>query len=132
MSMLPKKNYYTNNYFDFLNSQYFKDYQHMKTDIYEQDDLYKIEIDLPGLKKENINIMYDNGYLSIHAVKSEVNEHQENYIRKERFFGEIKRNFFIGEKRHQDIKASFVDGTLIISFPKEDQPKKDVKHIVIE
>ena len=48
--MLPKRNYYLNDYFDIFNMPYNKEY--MKTDIYEKDNKYILEIDIPGIKKE--------------------------------------------------------------------------------
>ena len=56
----------------------------------------------------------------------------EVYVRRERFYGEIKRSFFIGEKKEIDIKANYENGILIISFPKEDTPKKEKQNITIK
>ena len=66
--MLPRKNYYLNDYFDIFSMPFNKEY--MKTDIYEKDNKYILEIDLPGVKKDNIKINYENGYLTILELKS--------------------------------------------------------------
>lgn len=129
--MLPKKNYYLNDYFDIFNMPYSKEKEYMKTDIYEHNDNYILEIDLPGLNKSNIKINYDNGYLTISAEKKLINEKINNYIRRERFYGEIKRSFYIGIKKETDIKARFLDGVLLITFPKIDIPRKEQKSITI-
>ena len=42
----------------------------MKTDVKETDNSYELDIDLPGFKKEDINVQLDNGYLTIAASKS--------------------------------------------------------------
>ena len=58
-----------------------------------------------------------------------------NYIHKERFFGECSRSYYAGENvKEEDIKASFRNGTLEITFPKEDVKKLDEgkKYIEIE
>ena len=55
--MLPKKNYYLNDYFDIFNTPYTREKEYMKTDIYEKLNHYILEIDLPGLKKENIKFV---------------------------------------------------------------------------
>ena len=123
---------YGNDYFDLFNLPFSRDREYMKTDIYEKDSKYIIDIDLPGLKKEDISINYENGYLTIIAIKSITKENQENFIRKERFFGEVKRSFYIGIKKETDIKATYKDGILAISFPKEEQIKKTGKNISIE
>ena len=127
--MLPKRNYYLNDYFDIFNMPYNKEY--MKTDIYEKDSKYILEIDLPGIKKENININYENGYLTITAEKNILSSNPNTYVRRERFYGEIKRSFYIGIKNDTDLKAKYTDGILTITFPKADIPKKESKNITI-
>lgn len=128
--MLPRKNYY--NYFDMLDFPFYKDREYMKTDIYEKDNKYVIEIDLPGLKKENIKINYENGYLTINANQDILKQTNDNYIRRERLYGEIRRSFFIGNKKEADIKALYKEGILTITFPKEEISKKSNKGINVE
>ncbi len=127
--MLPKKNYYLNDYFDMFSMPFNKEY--MKTDIYEKDNKYILEIDLPGIKKDNIKINYENGYLTISAEKNVLSSSPNTYVRRERFYGEIKRSFYIGIKKETDLKAKYSEGILTISFPKADIPKKEVKNITI-
>ena len=125
--MLP--NYYVNDYFNILRIS--KEREYMKTDIRESANKYIIEIDVPGAKKENIAINYDNGYLTIKIIKlSEAKP--ETYIRKERLDGEIKRSFYIGDKKESDIKASYTNGLLTITFPKEDILKRKEPNIIIK
>ena len=127
--MLPR--YYLNDYFTLMDSPFSKEREFMKTDIREYQNKYIMEIDLPGLKKEDITINYENGYLTIRAVKN--NELKpEVYVRRERFYGEIKRSFYIGEKKESDIKANFENGMLMISVPKEETLKKDIQSIEIK
>ena len=98
----------------------------MKTDIIEKKDKYVIEMDLPGCEKENINIELRDGYLEISAkaIKEENSKDSEKYVHKERFYGECSRSFYIGENVSQeDVKASFKNGILSLTIPKE-QPKK--------
>lgn len=132
MSLLPKKNTTLKDYYDLLEMPLMKDSEFMKTDIYEKDNKYYIEMDMPGIKKENIKINYDNGYLNITAINDVLKESHDNYIRRERFYGEVKRSFYIGIKKEQDIKASSKDGILTISFPKVEHPNKKSKNIIIE
>ena len=127
--MLPKRNYYLNDYFDMFNMPLNKEY--MKSDIYELDNKYYLEIDLPGIKKENIKINYENGYLTISAEKNVLSSGPNTYIRRERFYGEIKRSFYIGMKKDTDLKAKYINGILTITFPKADIPKKETKNITI-
>lgn len=129
--MRPQKNYYLNDYFDLFNIPYNREKEYMKTDIYQKDNKYILEIDLPGLKKENIKINYEFGYLTISATKSTLSNSPDTYIRRERLYGEIKRSFYIGIKKETDIKALYKEGILTIIFPKEDLPKNPLKNILI-
>lgn len=129
--MRPQRNYYLNDYFDLFNIPYNREKEYMKTDIYEKSNKYILEIDLPGILKENIKINYENGYLTISASKNSLSNNPDTYIRRERLYGEIKRSFYIGMKKESDIKAIYKDGILTISFPKEDIPKSPLKNILI-
>lgn len=122
---------YLNDYFPLIDSPLLKEREYMKTDIREEVNKYIMEIDLPGLKKEDILINYENGYLTIKAVKK-VELKTEVYVRRERFYGEVKRSFYIGEKKESDIKANYENGILTISFPKEEIPKKEIPNITIK
>ena len=94
----------------------------MKTDIKEKGDKYFVDIDLPGYDKENIKIEINDGYLTVHAsINKETEEHNDGgkYLQKERYSGECSRSFYIGENvKQEDVKASFKNGTLTLSFPK--------------
>lgn len=129
-NMYPKKNY-LNDYFDLFNQEYSREKEFMKTDIYEKANHYVLETDLPGIKRENIKIDYESGYLSIRIRRDIVGENNNNYVRRERFFGELKRSFYIGMKKETDIKAIYKDNILIISFPKDDIRSSNVNNISI-
>lgn len=127
--MLPK--YYLNDYFALIDSPILKEREFMKTDIREEKKEYIMEIDLPGLTKEEITINYENGYITIRAIKN-IEFKADNYIRRERLYGEVKRSFYIGEKKESDIKANYQNGILTISFPKEELPRKESQNIIIK
>jgi HSP20 family molecular chaperone IbpA len=109
----------------------------MKTDVQEKDDGYIVDIDLPGFKKDEINIGLENGYLTVSAAKGldkDENDKQGRVIRCERYAGSMQRNFYVGKEiKHEDIKAKFEDGVLKLSIPKKD-PKavEEKKYIAIE
>ena len=108
----------------------------MKTDIKECENNYELIIDLPGFNKDNINISIENGYLQISAKTTSDKEEKEKgkYLRRERFEGEFKRNFYIGENVSEDeIKASFKNGILKIEVPKvKETPNSNKKYIEID
>ena len=132
MDNIVKRNEWTNHYFNSFDLPILRDTQFMRADIYEKDNRYAIDIDLPGLSKDNIKVNYDNGYITVEAFKHEEKRSLDKYIRKERFIGEIKRSFYIGNKKEQDIKATYKNGILNITFPKEDLNKKLYKNIAID
>ena len=107
----------------------------MKTDIREDDKSYLLEVDLPGYSKDDIKIDITDGYLTINAkVEKEDKEDNKNYVRRERFTGEVSRSFYVGEDiKEEEVKASFKNGILTLEVPKlslEDK-KKDKKYIEI-
>jgi len=115
------------NFFKFpsLKSE-FKDYDKlMKTDIQETEKEYVLEIDMPGVKKEDINIELNNGYLTIGChtnstvTTTNTQPQKDNYIRRERFIGNIARTFYIGDIDEKCIKATLDSGVLNICMPKE-------------
>ena len=128
--MLPSKLFF-DNFFDDLDTPKKLD-KMMKCDIYEKDGLYNIEMDLPGFKKENINLDYKDGYLKVSA-KNVVEENEDKkYIRRERSVSECTRDFYVGDIDESSITASFKDGILTISVPKEEDKKDEIKHISID
>ena len=101
----------------------------MKTDIRDTDDSYELDVDLPGYKKDEINVQLKEGYLTISASKNTENDEKDkkgNYIRRERYSGTMSRSFYVGDAIHQDdIHAKYADGILKISVPKK--TKKEVE-----
>ena len=109
----------------------------MKTDVKETDSGYEVDIDLPGFKKDEINVQLDNGYLSISAAKGldkEEKNKEGKYIRKERYAGAMSRSFYVGDALTQeDIKAKYESGILRLSIPKKETKQVEAtKRIAIE
>ncbi len=106
----------------------------MKTDVHEHEDGYELDIDLPGFKKEEINLSLENGYLSVSAAKALDNEHKDKkgkLIRQERYAGSMQRSFYVGDVITEDeIKARFENGVLKLSIPKKDAPKVPEKKVI--
>lgn len=110
----------------------------MQADVAESEDAYTVEMNLPGVKKENVKIELKDGYLIVNAsTKSETTEEDKKtkYIRKECYSGSGSRTFYVGKDLTQeDIKAKFEDGVLKLTVPKiekkPEEPKS--KYITIE
>ena len=99
----------------------------MKTDVRETDKSYELDVDLPGFKKEEVNVDLKEGYLTIQAAKGldkDVSDKKGKYIRQERYAGSCSRSFYVGESvKPTDISAKFEDGILKLSIPKNEQKK---------
>ena len=109
----------------------------MKTDVRETDSGYEVDLDLPGFKKDEIDVQLDNGYLSISAAKGldkEEKDKEGKYIRKERYAGSMSRSFYVGDAiTEDDIKAKYESGILRLSIPKKEAKQVETtKRIAIE
>jgi len=99
----------------------------MKTDVRETEDSYELDIDLPGFKKDEINVDLKDGYLTISAAKGldkDEKDKKGKYIRQERYAGACSRSFYVGDVEPKDVSASYEDGILKLSMPK--QAKKEL------
>ena len=94
----------------------------MKTDVKENETSYKLAIDLPGFKKDEVNVELKDGYLTVSAAKGlDKDEEDQNgrFIRQERYAGACSRSFYVGEDvEPEEVSAKFEDGILTISVPK--------------
>lgn len=120
--------------FDGLFRGLWDDDEVMKTDVKEEEKEFVLDIDLPGYEKENICLNLDNGYLLVSAKKTEEVKEEDKkgrYLRRERKFGSVSRSFFVGDGlKEEDIKASFKNGVLQVSFPKEAPKKLEEKKVI--
>ncbi len=117
MKLVPR-NYYLDDLFD---SFFATEESSMKSDIYEKDGKFHIEMDIPGYRKEEIKIEANKGNIVITAEKSnEEKDENKKYIRRERVYGKYQRSFYLGDIKESEIEASFHDGTLTIEVPKVD------------
>ena len=109
-----------------------------KTDIKELKDKYLLEVELPGVNKEDIKAEVRNGYLIITASHNETKDEQDKdgkYIRKERYTGQCTRSFYVGENiTEEDIKGKFENGLLKLKVPKKEVQEKieEKKYVQIE
>ena len=109
----------------------------MKTDVREKEDGYEIDMDLPGFKKDQVELTLENGYLTVTANKGfdkDEKDKQGRMIRQERYAGSMQRSFYVGDNMtEEDVKARFEDGVLHLNLPKKDAKKvPEKKTICIE
>ena len=93
----------------------------MKTDVRETENSYELDVDLPGFKKDEVNVDLKDGYLTISAAKGVDKDQQDKagkYIRQERYAGACSRSFYVGDVESKDISAKYEDGILKLTLPK--------------
>ena len=123
--MLPSKLFY-DRFFDEMPVM-----KGMQCDIYEKDNKYHIELDVPGYKKDEIKIECHKGTITIKAEKNEetnIEEDGKKYIRRERKYGSFERSFHLGDIDEDGIEAKYSDGILKITIPE----KKEIETKQIE
>ena len=101
--------------------------------VVEKDNVYDIEMAVPGMQKKDFSISIENGMLVVKAEqKDEKKEVKENYRRQEFNFHSFKRSFWLPEDVMADkIDAEYENGVLHIVLPKA-QAKPEFKRKLIE
>lgn len=116
--------------------RFFKESNYPQVDVKEANGQYEVVVDVPGFSKDDIQVDFKDGYLSISGKKeesSETSEDEGHYIRKERSFGSFKRSFYVGDVDDKAIKGNFKDGVLQLTVPKpEEKESGNGKRIEIE
>jgi len=95
--------------------------QSFKVDVKDNGDSYELTADLPGFKKENVALRYENSYLTIEASQNDAKDEKDeqgSYIRRERRMSSMSRSFYIDNIDEEKVDASFADGVLKIHMPK--------------
>ena len=88
-------------------------------DIYEKDGKYHLEMDLPGFKKNEINVEAHKGTITISAKKEFNKEEHEGkkFLRRERRFNAVERSFYLGDIDDEKVDATYENGTLKLVVP---------------
>lgn len=103
-------------------------------DISEDKDAFKVNIELPGINKEDINVSLKEGVLHVEAESSSENEEKdgETVLRSERHYGKYIRRFNLGKNiSDRDVKAAFKDGILNLNIPKQEIIEEEASRITI-
>ena len=111
----------------------------MKTDIKEMNNGYELIVDLPGFKKDEVQVELKDGYLVVSAEKGldedEKDKKSGKYLRRERYAGSCQRSYYVGkDTTEDDIKAHFEHGMLTVTVAKKEAKPavEEKKHIAIE
>lgn len=100
---------------DFANSFSAKSWN-MNTDVRDLGDAFELSVELPGYKKEDIKLEIDRHHLIVKAERHDDNE----YIRRERFYGSVYRSYDIAGTDTERIEAKYENGILVITLPKKE------------
>ncbi len=134
----------TNNPFDidrvfenFFNDSVFPSYFRqsglMKVDIKDDGDAYVLEAELPGIKKENVNIDVEDGNLTISVNQDEQTEEKnDNYLCRERRACSMRRSFSLDSIDVEKINAKMENGLLTLRLPKVEPTKPAGRKVEIE
>jgi HSP20 family protein len=103
-----------------------------KVDIQDNDTEYTVEAELPGVKKDDIEITLNEGRLNISVKREEVSEDKnKKYIHRERKYAQMSRSILLADANDENIQAKLEDGVLTIKVPKKEQVDTS-KRIMIE
>lgn len=103
-------------------------------DIFKRDSNYFVEVSLPGVKKDDLEIAHVDGQLRISGqIQKTVEEENVQYLRKERASGRFERSFHLDDRINTDeISAHFEDGVLTLQIPEPREVKPEVRKIEIK
>jgi HSP20 family protein len=94
----------------------------LKVDVQEDENKYTVHAEIPGVKKEDINVTIDGGHISISAeVRRETEAKDgERVLRSERYYGKVARSFVLeNEVDEAKADANYKDGVLELTLPKK-------------
>lgn len=102
--------------------------------IYETNDAYHLEMNVPGRNKEDFKVNIENGLLTISYEKPEEKPSDAvKTVRREFGFKSFNRSFHVDENVNvENIQAKYENGLLKFWLPKKEQPKAEVKQISIQ
>lgn len=105
-----------------------------RADLSETDSGYELQVDLPGMSRDEISVDFSDGMVSISGERSDEREDQrKGYYLSERSYGSVKRMFRVPESvKIDEIKAEFRDGVLTLRMPKTEEAQKNTRRIDIE
>ncbi len=125
------RNFFFPQFFDQAFDSFFTPMNQPSVDIEEKEHSYIINMDIPGMNKEDINVTYNNNLLTVEASQNQESENKDdatNYIRRERVSRSFKRQFVIDNIQFDGIECKYENGVLNINLPKNDQHTIENNH----
>jgi HSP20 family protein len=103
-------------------------------DISETDKEYVIRAELPAVRKEDVQVTFDDGMITIKGERKQQREDKnEKFHRVESFYGSFERSFSLPENVNEDaISCDSKDGILTVHVPKSELLKQKPKQITVQ
>lgn len=99
-----------------------------KINVQQNESEYLIEAELPGVKKDEIDVDLNEGRLTISVKREEkINEEKKNYIHRESRFASMSRSIYLADAESNGIKAKLDNGILNITVPRQEKAVKSQK-----
>lgn len=123
---------------DFFNDDFFTPLNNINlnqfnVDVRETENEYLVCAELPGVKKEDINLDFRDNQLMISAKREEFHDsNKDSYVMKERSYGEVSRVLNFNNVDEKNIAAKFENGELKIILPKEIKGENNSSRIFIQ
>jgi HSP20 family protein len=106
----------------------------MRVDVTEKDNAYLVKADIPGVKKEDINVRIDGNIVQIDAEvkrEKETKGNGDKILRSERYWGNISRTFSLAQDVDDSkVVAKYADGVLTLELPKK--ATSETKKIMVQ
>ncbi len=98
-----------------------------RADMLETETTIRILVDLPGLTREQVQLSLKNGVMIVKGERATDHLENEQFTRRERFYGQFYRSFALPETASsKEISARFINGVLEITIPKTGSPQGDI------
>lgn len=118
---------------DLFEKGFLTDTAGIRSDLKETDTAFVLEAEMPGFKKENINVEWSEGRLLVAAKQEEEKkEEKENFVKRERFYGEVSRRYRVEGIKEKEITAEYKDGVLKVTMPKAEPTSEAKTKIPVE
>ena len=109
--------------------------RHIRTDIRDDGDRFVLEAELPGFKKEDINIDLTDEMLTLsaeHKAETDEKDKEGRYIRRERSYGSYKRSFDLSGIDASAVTAEYKNGILTLDLPKKQNEAPKTRRLEIK
>lgn len=117
--------------FDRAFDSFFPKMNHPSSDIVEKENGYEVKMDIPGMKKDDIHVTFNQNVLTVEAnQRHEVENKDEssNFIHRERTSRSFRRQFAMNNVKSDAIECKYEDGVLNITLPKMKQETIENSH----